>query len=108
MDSDGITLTTLGFANETLGLSLYDWQARAIAPIERALGPNGKRQSIAICTPNGSGKDDRIIPAAAYYWLFYNPRGRVIITSKSGTQLDTQTIPSLNKHWRKFAWNETV
>src|SRR6266481_5373780 len=88
---DEIKLTTNGFAELTLGLSLYDWQARAVLPLESATGPTGKRQNIAIVTPNGSGKDSFIIPAAAYWWLFYNPRGRVVITTKSDLQLETQT-----------------
>lgn len=91
-----------------LQLQLYEWQGKSVLPIEKATGPNGKRQNIAICTPNGSGKDERIIPVAVYWWLFYHPLGRVVITSKSDLQLSTQTIPNLDKHWRKFGWKEPV
>lgn len=91
-----------------LGLPLYKWQASAILPLEWATGPNGKRQNIAICTPNGSGKDERIIPAAAFWWLYYHPRGRVVITSKSDMQLTTQTIPNIKRHYQKFGWPTPV
>lgn len=103
-NDEALALTTTGFAEMMLQLSLYDWQAKAVAPIELATGEGGKRQNIAICAPNGSGKDDRIIPSMVFWWLFMHPRGRVVITSKSDTQLSTQTLPSLDKHWRKFGW----
>src|SRR6266576_2695403 len=110
---DALNLTTSGFAGDMLGLSLYDGQGRSCMPIEKSptivgAPSNAVRQNVAICTPNGSGKDDRIIPTMAYWWLFYNPRGRVIITSKSALQLETQTIPSLDKHYQKFGWAEPV
>jgi hypothetical protein len=104
---DELATTTTGFASLKLGLDLYEWQARALLPIE-LYGQTGKRQNVAIVTPNGSGKDERIIPSAVYYWLFFNPRGRVVITSKSDLQLTSQTIPNLNKHYRKFGWGEPV
>jgi hypothetical protein len=100
---DELRMRPEGFAELMLGLRLYDWQAHAVMPIERA---RISRQNIAVCTPNGSGKDERIIPSAAYWWLFYHPKGRVRITSKSDVQLTTQTIPNLNRHYRKFGWPE--
>lgn len=104
-----IEATTLGFAEETLGLSLYGWQARGLEPLERATGKSGSLQNIAICAPNGSGKDDRVIPVAAFWWLAMHPRGKVVITSKSDLQLSGQTIPALDRHWPKFAgWKEPV
>lgn len=91
-----------------LGLSLYSWQAKAVMPLEAAAEPGGRRQNIAIVAPNGSGKDERIIPTAAFWWLFIHPQGRVVIMSKSDTQLSSQTIPNLDKHWRKFGWKEPI
>jgi hypothetical protein len=108
MTDDALRTTTTGFAELMLGLSLYGWQANAVLPLEWATGPEGKRQNIAIITPNGSGKDERIIPTAAYWWLFVHPKGRVVITSKSDLQLSSQTIPNLDRHWRKFGWSEPV
>lgn len=106
MTTDEAILTSNGFASGVLGLHPYDWQARALLPMEDAM--RGIPQQLAVVAPNGSGKDGIIIPSLAYYWLFYNPRGRVIITSKSDLQLSTQTIPSLDRHWRKFGWSEPV
>src|SRR5215469_13231688 len=100
---DELRMRPEGFAELILGLRLYDWQAHAVMPIERA---TISRQNVAVCTPNGSGKDERVIPSAAYWWLFYHPKGRVRITSKSDVQLTTQTIPNLNQHYRKFGWPE--
>jgi hypothetical protein len=112
LNDEQLSLTTAGFAELKLGLPLYKWQAKGLLPLEWATGPNvgpgENRQNIAIVTPNGSGKDERIIPSAVYWFLYYHPRGRVVITSKSDTQLSTQTIPNLDKHWRKFGWNPPV
>jgi hypothetical protein len=108
VQASDIELTTLGFSECILNLPLYDWQARALLPLEYATGPNARLQNITVAAPNGAGKDDRIIAAASYWWLFYHPRGKVAITSKSDLQLTTQTIPSLDKHWPKFGWKEPV
>lgn len=100
---DPIATTTTGFAKLVLGLDLYPWQAEALLPLESA---DKKRQNISIAAPNGSGKDSHVIPAAAYWWLFYNPKGRVVITSKSDLQISKQTIPALNAHYQKFGWSK--
>lgn len=111
-DIKQLRATTTGFAKLELGLDLYGWQAKSLLPLEWAtgpgIGPGANRQNIAIVTPNGSGKDERIIPVAAYWWLFYHPRGRVIITTKSDNQLDNQTLPNLKRHYRKFGWSDPV
>lgn len=99
-------MTTLGFAEETLKLPLYKWQAAALFPLQYATGPNAQLINIAVAGPNGIGKDDRLIPCAAYWWLAMHKRGKVVITSKSDTQLTDQTIVSLDKHWPKFGWNK--
>src|SRR5947199_6354203 len=102
--------TTVGFANIYLGLSLYLWQAEAVVDLEKAGDGSGNmpRVNISVCAPNGSGKDNRIIPTAVYWWLFMNPRGQVVITTKSELQLNGQTIPSLNRHWGKFGWEKPL
>lgn len=105
--AEDLALTLSGFSELMLGNSLYEWQAKALQPI-REFMRTGRRQNIVIVTPNGSGKDERIIPAAVYYWLFYNPKGRVVITSKSAMQLEEQTTPNLERHWRKFGWSEPI
>lgn len=103
-----IECTTAGFASLKLGLSPYDWQIRALEPLERATGPNGTRQNITIRSPNGSGKDNIIIPVAAYWWLYFHPKGRVAITTQSALQMREQTCPSLYEHFGKFNWEPPV
>lgn len=101
-----VEATPVGFCEAVLGLeSNYPWQDRAIAPLALATGllsAEPRRINISVVTPNGSGKDERIIPACAYWWLALHPRGKVIITSKSDLQITQQTIPSLEKHRTKF------
>lgn len=105
---DNLELTTLGFAEHELDLSLYDWQAKALYPLEHSTGRTAKRQNISIVTPNGSGKDDRIIPTAAYWWTSLHKRGKVVITSKSDLQLQQQTIPGLERHRHKFQYADPI
>lgn len=103
-----IECTTAGFASLKLGLNPYDWQIRALEPLERAFGPGSSRQNIAIRSPNGAGKDLIIIPSAAYYWLYFNPKGRVAITTQSSLQMREQTVPALDMHWAKLGWDAPV
>jgi hypothetical protein len=87
-----------------MGLSLYKWQDRALAPLELATGKNAKRQNICVITPNGAGKDTIIICGAAHYWIANHPKGRVVITSKSDLQITEQTIPAIESHKAKFGY----
>jgi phage terminase large subunit len=98
----------IGFAELSLGLSLYGWQDRALAPLCFATGPKARRVNVAVAAPNGSGKDERIIPSAAYWWVTNHKRGRVVITSKSDLQLDEQTIPQIERHKGKYLGFESV
>lgn len=104
---DPLLATPAGFSELMLGNSLYEWQAKALQPLVE-FGRTKRRQNIVVVAPNGSGKDERVIPAAVYYWLFFNPRGRAVLTSKSAMQLEEQTIPNLERHFRKFGWDEPV
>jgi hypothetical protein len=106
-DTMAAATTTIGFASIYLGLSPYMWQAKALLPLEKA-GFGKPRVNITVAAPNGSGKDQVIIPGASYWWLFMNPRGQVVITTKSELQLNGQTLPSLNKHWGKFGWDKPL
>ena len=66
------------------------------------------REKIAVAAPNGSGKSERIIACAALRWISIAPKGRVVITSKDGRQIDNQVWPALLKRRTKFAdytWN---
>jgi len=93
-----IETTTAYFAVNKLELTPYDWQIRALEPLERATGANSTRQNITVRCPNGVGKDWVIIPTAALWWLYYHPKGRVAITTQSILQLTKQTIPAIEAH----------
>jgi hypothetical protein len=102
MDATDAMTNPIGFATLALGLSLYGWQDAAIAPLELATGANAERVKIAVVTPNGAGKSERIVASAALYWVSVHPRGRVVITSKDNKQLLNQDIPAIEKHVEKF------
>jgi hypothetical protein len=82
----------LVFAEDQLGLALYDWQGAAIAPFEHA---QRRLVQVSLATPNGSGKSAVVIPALALGWLALHPRGRVVLTTADGKQLDGQVMPAL-------------
>jgi hypothetical protein len=86
---------------------LTDKQAQSVMPLMDAR-VGEKRVNITVSGPNGCGKDQRIIPVAAYWWLFFHKKGRVVITSKSDLQITEQTIPSLDSHWGRFGWKAPV
>ncbi len=86
------------FAERTLELALYDWQREILAWYRRP----GQRTKGTVAAPNGSGKDDRIIATLALWWITAHVRGRVVITSKDGRQLDEQTQPAIARHAKRF------
>lgn len=95
--------TPVGFAHHLLGMQdNYKWQNEVIAPLELAGMEGQPPVNITFVGPNGCGKDDRLIPAAALWWVTTHKRGTVVITSKSDLQLTQQTIPALEKHRHKF------
>lgn len=98
----------IGFIEGILGLPLYPWQDKVLAPLELATGRDAKRVNIAAITPNGAGKDTRIICGAAHYWLGVFPKGKVVITSKSDLQITEQTIPAIEEHKSKFEGYQSV
>lgn len=91
--------TPVGFAVSVLGMQPYGWQARVLGWYEGCIG---KRVQGTLCTPNGAGKDTVVIAALALWWVFVHKRGRVIITSADGKQIEDQTRPALHKHRGKF------
>lgn len=91
--------TPVGFAMEVLGMNLYPWQGAVITWFERAAVEIVKA---TLASPNGAGKDDRVIAALALWWVSVHERGRVVITSKDSRQLDEQTYPALSKHRGKL------
>src|ERR1043166_9667959 len=91
-----------GFIELVLGLPLYEWQSKAVNALWRAMGPNSKRTKIAVVSPNGAGKSERIVAGAALYWVSIHKRGKVVITTKDARQLDEQIYPALTRHRDKF------
>ena len=86
-----------------LGVDLYDWQADICLTIEQAAAL--MRKKIAVASPNGVGKTQRIIPLSALRWLQRFPKGRVRITSKDSKQIADQLWPALKAHAPRFpAW----
>jgi hypothetical protein len=87
---------------EMLGRDIYDWQAGAMLEFDEA---SARMVQVSVRTPNGSGKSAVLIPALALGWLFFYPKGRVVITTADGKQLDGQVMPAIEAHRDKFpAW----
>lgn len=91
----------IGFTEEVLGLSLYTWQDKALAPLEYA-GVGQPIVQISVISPNEGGKSTRLVAPAALYWVALHPKGKVVITTKDGKQLDNQIIPAIEAHMPKF------
>lgn len=73
------------------GADLYGWQIDALEAF-------GQGWPTSLLTCNGAGKT-AIIAAWAVSWFFYRyPRGKLVATSGSWTQLSTQLWPSLSQH----------
>jgi len=87
------------FAEEVLGIPLYPWQDQVLSWFEAA---PLKRVKGTLCTPNGAGKSERVVASLALWWLAIHPQGKVVVTSKSGLQLDTQVMPAITRHRAKF------
>jgi phage terminase large subunit len=93
----------VSFAEEALGLTLYDWQAQAADVVDA--GSERTRIKVALVAPNGSGKTERIVALSTLNWLARYPAGRVIVTTADAKQLDSQLMPALRAHSPKFpAW----
>lgn len=102
MDEIDAATHPIGFAETVLGLSLYSWQDRALAPLELATGRDARRVKITLRTPNGAGKSERVVAAAALWWVSAHKRGKVVITSKDSKQLLNQVVPAIDGHIAKF------
>lgn len=101
-DDLDIEASFITFSEEILGLSLYDWQCDAIEPFDEA---SEKMVMVTLATPNGSGKSAVVIATLVLGWLALYPKGRVVITTADGKQLDGQIMPALESHRAKFpAW----
>jgi hypothetical protein len=101
-------VTPVGFTEKVLGLTLYPWGDKTLAPLRRATGAKAARVNIALAAANGAGKDSRIIAGAAHWWLAMHKRGKVVITTSSAMQLEQQTIPAIDRHREKFGYPQPV
>jgi hypothetical protein len=96
-----IASTPIGFVECELGLSLYEWQDKAIAPLEFA-GYGLPLVQITVLAPNEAGKSSRIVAGASMYFLAVHAKGKVGITTKDSKQLNEQIIPALEAQVNKF------
>lgn len=87
------------FAEETLGMSLYGWQSDTVEEFDDA---SRALVQVSLATPNGSGKSSIVIPTLVLGWLAMYPRGRVVLTTADGKQLDGQVMPAIESHRAKF------
>jgi hypothetical protein len=101
LDKTDLLTTPAGFAECILGLKLYDWQFRCLQWYEN-VARAGSRVKGSLVTPNGAGKSEYVVAALALWFATCHKGGQVVITSKSGLQLDNQVWPSITKHQEKF------
>lgn len=92
----------VAFASQRLEFDLYPWQSASLMPFDRA---SIEMVQVSLATPNGSGKSAVVITALVLGWLFVYPKGRVVLTTADGKQLDGQVMPAIESHRAKFpAW----
>jgi hypothetical protein len=68
--------------------NLYEWQNRSMDAVAAGY-------PTALCAPNGSGKSSTCVTFLILWFLHEYPRGRVIVTSGSWSQLENQVFNSL-------------
>lgn len=98
---DDIEAMPIGFIEGLLGLPLYPWQDRAVAPLEFA-GYGKPLVQITVLAPNEGGKSSRVVAGSSMYWLGVHAKGKVGITTKDSKQLNEQIIPALEAQLNKF------
>lgn len=89
----------LTFGEEILGYRFYGWQCNAIEPFDHA---SLELVQVSLATPNGSGKSAVVIPTLVLGWLALYPKGKVVLTTADGKQLDGQVMPAIEAHRAKF------
>ncbi len=97
--TESIDVSLVAFAEEILGLDLYPWQTAAIEPFDRM---SAEMVQVSLATPNGSGKSAVVITTLVLGHLALHPKGRVVLTTADGKQLDGQVMPAVNSHRSKF------
>src|SRR6516165_2873388 len=104
MDTPKPRLGILEFTESVLGIRPYQWQRESLCHIEA-----GHPTALTAC--NGAGKTSNVLVAAALWCLFNWPRGRVIVTSASWSQLkkqffDTIRLQARHPLFRSHTFNE--
>lgn len=99
IEPEDVDTSFITFGEEILGLNLYDWQADTVEAFDEA---SEHLVQVSLATPNGSGKSAVVIPTLILGWLALYPRGRVVMTTADGKQLDGQVMPALKSHRSKF------
>lgn len=94
-----IETSLIAFAEEVLGFSLYDWQCDTLSPFDNA---TQALTMVSLATPNGSGKSAVVITTLILGWLAMYEKGRVVLTTADGKQLDGQVMPAVVAHRSKF------
>lgn len=95
-----------GFIQDVLGLGMYHWQRKAVAPFELI----GWRQPIvqsSVLAPNEAGKSSRIVAGLSWY-VATVCNGINAITTKDQKQLNEQIIPAIESQIHKFEGFKSV
>ncbi len=96
------TTTPVQFSQELLGMASYPWQEEVLTwfnkPNQRVMG--------GLMTPNGAGKSSGVVAALALWWVTVYKRGKVVVTTKDGKQLDQQLYPAFERYrGRMSGWS---
>jgi hypothetical protein len=94
MDMPKPRLGILEFTQSVLGIHPYPWQRTTLVHIEA-----GHPTALTAC--NGAGETSTILVTAALWCLFNWPRGRVIVTSASWSQLKKQFFDTIRLQARQ-------
>jgi hypothetical protein len=100
MKLQGIDDNVVSFASVALGIELYPWQARVCDLIDYA--STHSRVKVAVVCPNGAGKTTMVVATNILRWLSRYPKGKVVLTSADGKQIDSQLMPALHTHRSRF------
>jgi len=104
MDTPRARLGILEFTESVLGIRPYEWQRKTLCHIEA-----GHPTALTAC--NGAGKTSTVLVAATLWCLFNWPRGRIVVTSASWSQLkkqffDTIRLQARHPLFRSHVFNE--
>lgn len=101
IDAELIETTPIAFIEGELGLPLYPWQDKAVAPLWEA-GYGKPLVQITVLAPNEGGKSSRIVAGSSLWWATVHAKGKVGITTKDSKQLNEQIIPALEAQLNKL------